>query len=197
VLGAGQGWAKSIQFNTRAREQFSAFFNRTDRFALGVCNGCQMFAALKNLVPGADAWPAFRRNRSEQFEARWTMVEIAESRSLFFAGMAGSRLPIAVAHGEGRAVFAADGDRGVLQQEAQVAMRFVDNNGKSAVRYPQNPNGSPDGITGVCNADGRVTILMPHPERTIAGVTGSWWPKQWADRTPWFQMFVNARKWVD
>jgi phosphoribosylformylglycinamidine synthase len=196
VLGAGQGWAKSIQFNARAREQFAAFFNRSDRFALGVCNGCQMFAALKNLVPGAEAWPAFRRNRSEQFEARWTMVEITESRSLFFAGMAGSRLPIAVAHGEGRAVFGSDIDRATLQQEGQLAVRFVDNHGKVTSRYPQNPNGSPDGITGICNADGRVTILMPHPERTVAGTTGSWWPRQWDGKTPWFQMFVNARKWV-
>jgi phosphoribosylformylglycinamidine synthase len=196
VLGAGQGWAKSILFNARAREQFAAFLAHPDRFALGVCNGCQMFAALKNLVPGAESWPAFRRNRSEQFEARWTMVEVAQSHSLFFAGMAGSRLPIAVAHGEGRAEFAAAQDSSALASDNQIAMRFVDNHGHVARRYPQNPNGSPDGITGICNADGRVTILMPHPERTIAGVTGSWWPRQWDDKTPWLQMFLNARKWV-
>jgi phosphoribosylformylglycinamidine synthase len=196
VLGAGQGWAKSIEFNTRAREQFAAFFQRPDRFALGVCNGCQMFAALKGLVPGAEHWPAFRRNRSEQFEARWTMVEVTESRSLFFQGMAGSRLPIAVAHGEGRAVFDSDAQRAALQAGGQVAMRFVDNHGTAATRYPQNPNGSPDGITSVCNADGRITILMPHPERTVSPVVGSWWPQPWHDKTPWFELFVNARKWV-
>ncbi|MCK9385781.1 MAG: phosphoribosylformylglycinamidine synthase [Nevskia sp.] len=194
VLGAGQGWAKSILFNTRAREQFQRFLAREDRFALGVCNGCQMFAALKDIVPGAQHWPAFRRNRSEQFEARWTMVELTESRSLFFQGMAGSRLPIAVAHGEGRAEFGEAADLEALQQAGQIAMRFVDNRGRVARRYPQNPNGSPGGLTSVCNADGRVTILMPHPERTVAGNTGSWWPRQWSDKTPWFQMFVNARK---
>jgi phosphoribosylformylglycinamidine synthase len=197
VLGAGQGWAKSILFNARAREQFAAFLAHPDRFALGVCNGCQMFAALKNLVPGAESWPAFRRNRSEQFEARWTMVEIARSHSLFFDGMAGSRLPIAVAHGEGRAEFATSEDLPALARDSQIAMRFVDHHGAAATRYPQNPNGSPDGLTGLCNADGRVTILMPHPERTIAGATGSWWPRSWDDKTPWFQMFLNARKWVD
>ncbi len=196
VLGAGQGWAKSILFNARAREQFGSFLARPDRFALGVCNGCQMFAALKNLVPGAEHWPAFRRNRSEQFEARWTMVEILESRSLFFAGMAGSKLPIAVAHGEGRAEFKAAADLGTLRGSNQIAMRFIDNAGRVAARYPQNPNGSPEGLTSVCNTDGRVTILMPHPERTIAGVAGSWWPRRWDDKTPWFRMFLNARKWV-
>jgi len=196
VLGAGQGWAKSIRFHPRTRDAFAAFLARPDRFALGVCNGCQMFAALKDIVPGAGHWPAFRRNRSEQFEARWGMVEILESRSLFFAGMAGSRLPIAVAHGEGRAEFTAPADLDALRRDGQVPMRFVDNHGRVAVRYPQNPNGSPEGVTAVCNADGRVTILMPHPERTIRGVTGSWWPKAWDEFTPWMQMFRNARTWV-
>ena len=196
VLGAGQGWARSILFNARAREQFSSFLAREDRFALGVCNGCQMFAALKDIVPGADAWPAFRRNRGEQFEARWTMVELTESRSLFFAGMAGTRLPIAVAHGEGRAEFAASGDLEAITQAGQVAMRYIDNRGRVATRYPQNPNGSPAGIASVCNADGRVTILMPHPERTIAGTVGSWWPQRWDEKTPWFRMFQNARAFV-
>ena len=190
VLGAGQGWAKTILFNERGREEFQSFLANPERFALGVCNGCQMFAALKDIVPGAEAWPAFRRNQVEQFEARWTMVEIQESKSLFFAGMAGSRMPIAVAHGEGRAVF----EQPAHQSKAQVAMRFVDNAGQVAARYPQNPNGSPAGITSVCNDDGRVTILMPHPERTVAGVTGSYWPQAWEKHTPWMQMFLNARK---
>jgi len=196
VLGAGQGWAKSILFNARAREQFQTFLARPDRFALGVCNGCQMFAALKDIVPGAAHWPVFRRNRPEQFEARWTMVEVTESRSLFFAGMAGSRMPVAVAHGEGRPEFSAAADLGALRAAKQLALRFIDNHGQVAARYPQNPNGAAEGITGICNEDGRVTILMPHPERSIAGTVGSWWPQQWADKTPWFQMFVNARNWV-
>ena len=196
VLGAGQGWAKSILFHPRTREAFAEFLAQPDRFALGVCNGCQMFAALKEIVPGAQHWPAFRRNRSEQFEARWAQVEILESRSLFFAGMAGSRLPVAVAHGEGRAQFESASDLTVLQQARQIAMRFVDARGSIAERYPQNPNGSPGGVTALCNDDGRMTILMPHPERTIRGVTGSWWPQQWGEFTPWIQIFRNARRWV-
>jgi len=196
VLGAGQGWAKSILFNARAREQFQSFLARPDRFALGVCNGCQMFAALREIVPGSGHWPLFRRNRSEQFEARWTMVEVGASRSLFFAGMAGSRLPVAVAHGEGRAEFAAAADLDALAAGSQLALRFIDNHGVVVSHYPQNPNGSPGGVTGLCNADGRITILMPHPERTIDGAAGSWWPRRWSGRTPWFQLFVNARNWV-
>jgi phosphoribosylformylglycinamidine synthase len=196
VLGAGQGWAKSILFHADTRAMFEEFLARKDRFALGVCNGCQMFSALKDIVPGGRAWPAFRRNRSEQFEARWAQVEVLDSRSLFFAGMAGSTLPIAVAHGEGRAEFAQAADLGALQRGGQVAMRFVDARGQAATRYPQNPNGSPEGVTAVCNDDGRVTILMPHPERTIRGVTGSWWPKANGEFTPWMQMFRNARRWV-
>jgi phosphoribosylformylglycinamidine synthase len=196
VLGAGRGWAKSILFNARAREQFQAFFERPDRFALGVCNGCQMFAALQSIVPGAQHWPQFRRNRSEQFEARWSLVEVPPSRSLFFDGMAGSCLPVAVAHGEGRAEFAGAGDALALAAGGQLALRFADGRGAAAQAYPANPNGSPDGITGVCNADGRITILMPHPERTIAGTTGSWWPQRWDHKTPWFRLFLNARRWV-
>jgi phosphoribosylformylglycinamidine synthase len=196
VLGAGQGWAKSILFHERTRAAFAEFLARDDRFALGVCNGCQAFAALKDIVPGAAAWPAFRRNRSEQFEARWAQVEVLDSKSLFFSGMAGSRLPIAVAHGEGRAGFAHAGDLAALQGNRQVAMRFVDTDGRAASRYPRNPNGSPDGVTALCNDDGRVTILMPHPERTVRGTTGSWWPKRNGEFTPWIQMFRNARKWV-
>ena len=197
VLGAGQGWAKTILFNARGRDAFQEFLADTGKFALGVCNGCQMFAALQELVPGASRWPMFRRNRSEQFEARWTMVEVLESKSILFAGMAGSRLPIAVSHGEGRAEFRVDAHLAALQANAQVAMRFVDNAGEVATRYPANPNGSPSGVTAICNEDGRITILMPHPERTIHGVTGSWWPESArAARTPWFRLFENARSWV-
>jgi phosphoribosylformylglycinamidine synthase len=196
VLGAGQGWAKTILFNERARIEFADFLAREDRFALGVCNGCQMFAALKSIVPGAEHWPAFRRNRSEQFEARWSQVEILESKSLFFAGMEGSKLPIAVAHGEGRAVFERPDDLAALQTGGQVAMRYIDNRGGVASRYPANPNGSPEGVTAICNADGRVTILMPHPERAVHGVTGSWWPQRDAAATPWLRMFENARRFV-
>jgi phosphoribosylformylglycinamidine synthase len=196
VLGAGQGWAKTILFNARARDGFQAFLTNKDKFALGVCNGCQMFAALKDIVPGAQHWPAFRRNRSEQFEARWTMVEVVESRSLFLTGMEGSRLPIAVAHGEGRAVFSGENDLDAMVDAQQVGLTFIDNHGNVAESYPQNPNGSPAGLTGICNDDGRVTIMMPHPERTIAGVTGSYWPQPNGEFTPWMQMFRNARKWV-
>jgi len=196
VLGAGQGWAKTILFNARARDEFQSFLANKEKFALGVCNGCQMFAALKDIVPGAPNWPAFRRNRSEQFEARWTMVEVVESKSLFLAGMEGSRMPIAVAHGEGRAVFSAEGHLDAMVDAQQVGLTFIDNNGNVAENYPQNPNGSPAGLTGICNDDGRVTIMMPHPERTIAGVTGSYWPQGNGAFTPWMQMFRNARKWV-
>ncbi len=193
VLGAGLGWARSILFNERARDEFQRFLAKDDRFALGVCNGCQMMAALKGIVPGAEAWPAFRRNRSEQFEARWSMVELTESKSMFFQGMAGTRMPIAVAHGEGRAEFGNAADQAALEAAGGVAMRYIDNRGRVATRYPANPNGSPAGIASVTNADGRVTILMPHPERTISGTVGSWWPQQWDGKTPWFRMFQNAR----
>jgi phosphoribosylformylglycinamidine synthase len=193
VLGAGLGWARSILFNARARDAFESFLAKDDRFALGVCNGCQMMAALKGIVPGAESWPAFRRNRSEQFEARWSMVELTESRSMFFQGMAGTRMPIAVAHGEGRAEFGNAADQAALESAGGVAMRYIDNRGRVATRYPANPNGSPAGIASVTNRDGRVTILMPHPERTIAGVSGSFWPKAWDGKTPWFRMFQNAR----
>lgn len=193
VLGAGLGWARSILFNARARDAFEGFLAKNDRFALGVCNGCQMMAALKGIVPGAEAWPAFRRNRSEQFEARWSMVELTDSKSMFFQGMAGTRMPIAVAHGEGRAEFGSSADQAALEAAGGVAMRYIDNRGRVATRYPANPNGSPAGIASVTNADGRVTILMPHPERTIAGVSGSFWPQAWDGKTPWFRMFQNAR----
>jgi phosphoribosylformylglycinamidine synthase len=196
VLGAGQGWARSILFNTRARDMFASFLADPDRFALGVCNGCQMMAALAELIPGTEGWPALKRNRSEQFEARWSQVEIPRSRSILFDGMAGAVLPVAVAHGEGRMVFAEDAALPRLAANAQVAMRFIDADGSPASRYPANPNGTVDGVTGLCNDDGRVTILMPHPERTVAGTAGSWWPDRQMARTPWMQLFHNARRWV-
>ena len=193
VLGAGEGWAKSILLNSRSREAFATFFARGDSFALGVCNGCQMMAALAALVPGAQDWPRFLRNRSEQFEARVAMVEIAPSPSIFFAGMAGSRIPVAIAHGEGRAVFASEAAR----SRASVAARFVDSRGAPAVSYPYNPNGSPDGITGLTTADGRFTILMPHPERVFRTVQCSWHPDDWGEDSPWMRIFRNARVWVE
>jgi phosphoribosylformylglycinamidine synthase len=194
VLGAGEGWAKSILFNARARATFEGWFARTDRFTLGVCNGCQMLAALAELVPGAAGWPRFRRNRSEQFEGRLSMVEIARSGSIFFAGMEGSRLPIAVAHGEGRAEFATPADEAAA--DALVALRFVDNRGRVATRYPANPNGSPRGIAGLASADGRVTILMPHPERVYRTVQNSWHPPDAGEDSGWMRIFRNARAWV-
>ncbi|MDO9453288.1 MAG: phosphoribosylformylglycinamidine synthase, partial [Stagnimonas sp.] len=196
VLGAGQGWARTILFNERARNEFQQFLANPERFALGVCNGCQMMAALQSIVPGAEQWPLFRKNRSQQFEARFGMVELLPSKSLFFAGMEGSRLPIAIAHGEGRPEFKNANDLATLQANGQVAMRFITNTGAVARSYPANPNGAEQGVTSLCNADGRVTILMPHPERTIAGTVGSFWPKPNGDKTPWFRMFENARQWT-
>jgi phosphoribosylformylglycinamidine synthase len=192
VLGAGEGWAKSILFNPRARDEFAAFFARRDTFALGVCNGCQMFAAARELVPGGGDWPRFLRNRSEQFEARFALVEVTESASIFFAGMAGSRIPIATAHGEGRASFATADARA----QARVCLRYVDNRGQPTERYPFNPSGSPDGICGLTTADGRFTIVMPHPERVFRSVQCSWHPDDWEDASPWLRIFRNARVWV-
>ncbi len=192
VLGAGQGWAKSVLFNPRLNDEFAAFFNRPDSFALGVCNGCQMMSNLAAIVPGAAHWPTFHRNRSEQFEARFVMVEIPESPSIFLQGMAGSKLPIVVSHGEGRAVFA----DAAAQSEALVALRYIDNRGAVASTYPFNPNGSPDGIAGLTTADGRFTIMMPHPERIFRSVQMSWHPQGWGEDSPWLTMFRNARKWV-
>jgi phosphoribosylformylglycinamidine synthase len=192
VLGAGQGWAKSILFNSRARHGFERFFARGDSFALGVCNGCQMMAALKEIVPGAAHWPAFLRNRSEQFEARFAMVEVVESPSILFAGMAGSRMPIAVSHGEGRAQFARAEDA----ERALVSLRFVDHRGRPTEIYPLNPNGSPHGVTGLTTADGRFNILMPHPERVFRSVQMSWAPRGSGEDSPWMRMFRNARVWV-
>jgi phosphoribosylformylglycinamidine synthase len=191
VLGAGGGWAKSILYHSRTRDQFAAFFERSDSFALGVCNGCQMLSHLRELIPGADSWPHFLRNRSEQFEARLSLVEIVESPSLFLQGMAGSRIPIATSHGEGRAVFADDTAR--FTSSYTIALRYVDNHGEVASLYPANPNGSLDGICGLSNEDGRVTILMPHPERVAMTRQNSWHPDDWGEDGPWMRMFRNAR----
>jgi len=196
VLGAGEGWAKSILFNAQLREEFGRFFARPDTFGLGVCNGCQMLSALRELIPGADCWPRFVRNRSEQFEARLSLVEIAKSPSLFFTGMAGSRMPIAVAHGEGRAEFSTPDGLEKLVAANLVALRFVDNRGKVTERYPANPSGTPQGITGITSRDGRVTLLMPHPERVYRTVQNSWHPDEWGEDSPWMRMFRNARVWV-
>jgi phosphoribosylformylglycinamidine synthase len=195
VLGAGQGWAKTILFNGRAREQFTEFFKRADTFALGVCNGCQMMSALKELIPGAQDWPRFVRNESEQFEARLSLIEIQPSPSILLRDMVGSRLPIAVAHGEGRAVFAGSGLE-TCERAGLVSARYVDNSGEVTERYPENPNGSPRGITALTAAGGRVTIMMPHPERVFRTVQLSWHPPEWGEASPWFRMFANARRWV-
>ncbi len=194
VLGAGEGWAKSILFNARARDDFAAFFARRDVFALGVCNGCQMMSNLRELVPGSAHWPHFVRNRSEQFEARFVMLEVQRSPSLFFRGMEGSRIPVATAHGEGYAEFA--DARQLAAVQPYVALRFVDNAGAATERYPYNANGSPQGITGLTTADGRFTILMPHPERGFRTVQMSWHPASWGEDSPWMRMFRNARAWL-
>jgi len=193
VLGAGRGWANSVLFNARARDQFDAFFHRADTFALGVCNGCQMMSGLKSIIPGAEHWPRFERNRSEQFEARLLQVEVLDSPSIFLSGMAGSRLPLVVAHGEGRACF----DTAQQQADAMAALRYLGSDGQAAVTYPHNPNGSPDGLTGFTTADGRFTIMMPHPERLFRTVQHSWHPAEWGEDGPWLRMFRNARRWVD
>lgn len=193
VLGAGGGWAKSILYNNRARDVFSRFFEQENSFALGVCNGCQMMAALKEIIPGAENWPRFVTNLSEQFEARSSLVTIPENPSIFMSGMAGSTMPIAVAHGEGHAEFASDKDL----QQALVALQFVDNYGKKTEKYPANPNGSPQGITGVTTDDGRFTIMMPHPERVFRTNSNSWHPADWGDDSGWMRLFRNARVWLD
>jgi phosphoribosylformylglycinamidine synthase len=191
VLGAGQGWAKTILFNAKARGEFEAFFARGDSFALGACNGCQMMAALKELIPGAADWPLFLRNRSEQFEARLVMAEITPSPSIFFQDMAGSRMPIATAHGEGRAFWKEGMPAGL-----HTCMRYVNNRGEVTESYPYNPSGSPQGITGLTTSDGRFTIVMPHPERVFRTVQMSWAPDRSVEDSPWMRMFRNARRWV-
>ncbi len=210
VLGAGEGWAKSILFNSRARDEFEAFFSRADTFALGVCNGCQMMSNLHEIIPGAENWAHFSRNQSEQFEARFVMVEVQESPSILFEGMAGSRMPIVVAHGEGYADFSSDitpasGHESSLKLRfssaeklaaAKVTLRYVDNRGAATETYPLNPNGSPQGITGLTTPDGRFSIMMPHPERVFRAVQNSWHPSGWQENGAWLKMFQNARKWV-
>jgi phosphoribosylformylglycinamidine synthase len=194
VLGAGEGWAKSILFNARARDQFAAFFSRGDSFALGVCNGCQMMSNLRQLIPGTSSWPHFVRNRSEQFEARLVMLQVQASPSFFFAGMGGSRIPVALAHGEGYAEFETGAQLDAA--DALTTLRFVDDRNEVTELYPYNPNGSPRGIAGLTTPDGRFSILMPHPERVFRTVQMSWHPEQWKEDSPWMRMFRNARAWV-
>jgi len=192
VLGAGEGWAKSILFNPALSDQFAQFFARTDTFGLGICNGCQMMSNLKSIIPGAQAWPKFTTNKSEKFEARFAMVEVLDSPSIFFQGMAGTQSAIAIAHGEGYADFSQTGDIG----SAIAAMRYVDNHGNATEAYPYNPNGSPAGLTSVTTPDGRFTVLMPHAERVFRTVQNSWAPESWGEESPWMRMFRNARKYV-
>ncbi|WP_026321240.1 phosphoribosylformylglycinamidine synthase [Arhodomonas aquaeolei] len=194
VLGAGGGWAKSVLFNEQLREAFAAFFERPDTLSLGVCNGCQMLSALRELIPGSELWPRFVRNRSEQYEARLALVEVMDSPSLVLAGMAGSRLPIAVAHGEGRTVYAADSGPRKVMSAGLAGLRYVDNHGETTEAYPVNPNGSALGLTGFTTRDGRVTVMMPHPERVFRTVQHAWHPTSWGEDGPWMRLFRNARR---
>ena len=196
VLGAGGGWAKSVLFHERLREEFATFFADPERFALGVCNGCQMLSVMSDLIPGAEDWPRFVQNRSEQFEARLAMVQIEENPSILLRDMEGARLPIAVAHGEGRVEWSGNASRSRAEDGGLIAARFVDGHGQVAARYPANPNGSPDGVTALTTADGRVTIMMPHPERVFRTVQYSWAPSTWGEEAPWLRMFRNARAWL-
>ncbi|OFE12202.1 phosphoribosylformylglycinamidine synthase [Pseudohongiella acticola] len=196
VLGAGGGWAKSVLFNEPLRQQFAAFFERQNTLSLGVCNGCQMMSLLHDLIPGADHWPRFERNRSEQFEARVSLLTVPESPSAFLQGMKGSLFPVAVAHGEGRARFVGSSDQLQLKASAGIALQYADNGGAVTEHYPENPNGSPAGIAGVCSKDGRVTIMMPHPERVFRTVQNSWHPDDWKEDAPTLRMFRNARAWL-
>ena len=196
VLGAGGGWAKSVLFNENAQNQFKNFFHREETFSLGICNGCQMMSQLKDLIPGADHWPRFVRNLSEQFEARLNMVEVLESNSIFLNGMEGSMIPIATSHGEGRVQYSNDGDMNALIEASGVTIRYVDNFGQPAIHYPDNPNGSESGFAGFCSEDGRSTIMMPHPERVMRTEQFSWCPDDWKDHGPWARFFVNARDWI-
>ncbi|TBU24499.1 phosphoribosylformylglycinamidine synthase [Dichomitus squalens] len=203
VLGAGKGWANSVLLNTTARSEFEAFFTREDTFALGVCNGCQFMSNLREIIPGTEHWPDFKPNRSERFEARVSVVEVvpgdATSRSVFLREMAGSKLPVAVAHGEGRAAFSSPGQQAQLEAQSLVGLRYVDSSGAPTEAYPLNPNGSPGGVTGVQTPDGRVLALMPHPERVVALESNSWYPPEfaetWQGTGPWFKLFQSARKW--
>lgn len=196
VLGAGGGWAKSVLYHPALRDQFRQFFHRSDTLSLGVCNGCQMLSLLKELIPGADHWPRFLRNRSEQFEARLSLIRVTESPSVFLQGMQGSVFPIAVAHGEGRAEFSSEADRESLLASSAVALQYVDNSGNVTERYPANPNGSRDALAGACSDDGRATIMMPHPERVFRASQNSWHPEDWKEDAPAMRMFRNARRWL-
>lgn len=196
VLGAGEGWAKSILFNESVRASFGAFFQRDDTFTLGVCNGCQMISTLKELIPGAELWPRFVRNRSEQFEARLALVRVEPGPSVLLTDMVGSHLPIAVAHGEGRAQFRDLQAQAACEESGAVALRYIENDLSLADRYPANPNGSPAGITGLTSEDGRATIMMPHPERVYRTIQHSWTPPEWGEDGGWLRMFRNARRWL-
>jgi phosphoribosylformylglycinamidine synthase len=197
VLGAGEGWAKSILFHSQVRDEFAGFFNRADTFALGICNGCQMFAALKELIPGTQHWPRFVRNRSEQYESRLSLVEILRSPSVVLDGMAGSFLPIAVAHGEGHAEFASHAAAQACAQSGLIAFRYVHHDKTVAHTYPFNPSGSPFGIAALCNTDGRITVTMPHPERSTRYIQHSWRPDDACEWSGWMRLFRNARRFVD
>ena len=190
VLGAGRGWANSILFNNQAKDEFREFFNRQDSFSLGVCNGCQMLSNLKEIIPGSENWPTFERNTSEQFEARFTSVKIQKTNSLFFHDMEDSIMPIAIAHGEGKAQFTSK------LNNKNIAIKYIDYHGDRSQIYPHNPNGSENAVASVCNDSGRVTLMMPHPERVFRSIQNSWHPKEWGERSPWMRMFENARKWV-
>jgi phosphoribosylformylglycinamidine synthase len=196
VLGAGEGWAKSILFNDRARAEFAAFFAREDAFALGVCNGCQMMSNLRSLIPGADLWPRFVQNKSERYEARFVSVKIERSPSVLFSEMEGSVIPIAVAHGEGFAEFKDAAAAKACSESGLVTARFVDNRANVTEQYPLNPNGSPFGMTALTTTTGRVTIMMPHPERVFRTCAMSWHPGDWPEDSPWMKLFYNARRWV-
>ena len=196
VLGAGEGWAKSVLFNDRARAEFAAFFARPDTFALGVCNGCQMMSNLHAIIPGSDHWPRFVQNQSERYESRFVSLQIERSPSVLFAGMEGSVIPIAVAHGEGFTEFASEAAMRACSESGLVAARFLDNHHQITEHYPLNPNGSPRGMTALTTTSGRVTIMMPHPERVFRSACMSWAPKDWPEDSPWMRLFRNARVWV-
>ena len=196
VLGAGEGWAKTILYNSALRDMFEGFFQREDSFSLGICNGCQMLSNLKSLIPGADLWPRFVRNTSEQFEARVALVQVDSSPSIFLQGMAGSHMPVAIAHGEGRAEFSDSQAFEALNTSGLAALRYIDNELNVTQSYPANPNGSPAGIGGVASEDGRVTLMMPHPERVFRAVTNSWYPGDWDEDGAWMRLFRNARVFV-
>jgi phosphoribosylformylglycinamidine synthase len=197
VLGAGSGWAKSILFNQALSDQFQAFFERNDTLSLGVCNGCQMLSQLSPLIPGTAHWPRFQRNTSEQFEARVALVEVLESPSVLLQGMQGSVMPIAVAHGEGRAQWNDVNSQTQALNSGLVSLKYVDNHLRATEVYPGNPNGSPQGVTGFCSEDGRATIMMPHPERVFRAIQNSWCPAEWSEDGAWMRLFRNARVWMD